>query len=63
MGPMADVISLNRARKIRKAAQDRARAQANRALFGLTREEKAASRKEAERRSRELDGKRRDPEA
>ena len=53
---MAEVISLNRARKAKAAADARAKAAENRVRFGRTKAETAAARREAERASRTLDG-------
>ena len=57
---MAEPINLNRARKARARADDKAQAVENRVRFGRTGAEKAAERTEAERRVRELDGARRE---
>ncbi len=57
---MAEPINLNRARKARARADDKAQAAENRVRFGRTGAEKAALRTEAERRSRALDGAKRD---
>lgn len=57
----ADLINLNRVRKD-KARRDRAvQADANRALFGRTKAEKAQAKAEAEKAAQHLDGHRRDP--
>lgn len=53
---MAEPINLNRARKARARAVDKAQAAENRVRFGRTPEEKAAARSEAERTARALDG-------
>lgn len=53
---MGDVVNLNRFRKARDKAAEKAQAQANRALHGRTKGEKAAERTEAERADRRLDG-------
>ena len=58
---MAEPINLNRARKARVKAQDKAAAAENRVRFGRTAAEKAAQRIEAERTARVLDGAEREP--
>ena len=57
---MADIINLNRARKAKRRAADTAQANANRAVFGRTKAEKAAAKADAVRDDATLDGVRRD---
>ena len=59
---MAEPINLNRARKARATAQHQSQAAENRVRFGRTAVEKAASRAEAERSARALDGAERETE-
>ena len=53
---MADPINLNRARKAKAAAEARVKAAENRVRFGRTKAETSATRVEAERVARTLDG-------
>lgn len=53
---MAEPINLNRARKVRAKADDKAQAAANRVKFGRTGAEKAAAKLEAARRAAALEG-------
>lgn len=53
---MGDVVNLNRARKAKARADARTVAEANRAKFGRTKEEKTGDRIERERAARLLDG-------
>ncbi|WP_309092459.1 DUF4169 family protein [Phenylobacterium sp.] len=57
---MAEPINLNKARKAREKAQAKAAAAENRVRFGRPKTEKVASKLEAERARRELEGKKRD---
>ena len=57
---MGDVVNLNRARKARAKAEDKASAAANRAAHGRTRAERQAADKERERAARLLDGSKRE---
>ncbi len=57
---MAEVVNLNKARKARARADDKARAAENRVRFGRPKAETAASKLEAERARRDLDGKKRE---
>lgn len=57
---MAEIVNLRRARKAKARTDAAARAAANRAAFGRTRQEKAADKAEGERRDRTLDGARRE---
>lgn len=57
---MGDVINLNRARKAAKKRDDKARAVANRALFGTSGAEREKLETERERARQMLDGHRRD---
>ena len=53
---MAEIINLNRARKQRARAADKAMASANRATHGLTGAQRKAARLERERGQKALDG-------
>ena len=53
---MTEPINLNKARKARARAADKAQAAENRVRFGRTKGEKAASRLEAERARRAHEG-------
>lgn len=57
---MAEPINLNKARKARDKAKAQAQAAENRVRFGRPKSETLASRLEAERARRELEGKKRD---
>lgn len=57
---MAEIINLNRARKARGKAADKARAEANRAAFGRSKKEIERKRIEYDRLDRSLDGARRE---
>lgn len=57
---MAELINLNKARKAKARADDKARATENRAKFGQTKGQKTVARLDAERARRELDGKERE---
>jgi hypothetical protein len=57
---MVDIINLNKARKARAKSEAEELAKTNRVKFGRTREEKEAARREAERQSQTLDGKKLD---
>lgn len=57
---MAELINLNKARKAKQKAAGKAQAAGNRVAFGRTKGEKAASKLEAERARRDLEGKKRD---
>lgn len=52
---MANTVNLNAFRKARAKAADKARAEANRVLHGLTKAERQAAKAERERASRLLD--------
>ncbi len=54
-------INLNKARKVRAKDEAKAVAAANRVRFGLTGAQKAAQALDADRRARELAGKKREP--
>ncbi|MGN6817839.1 MAG: DUF4169 family protein [Sphingomonas sp.] len=58
---MAEIVNLNRARKAKARTEAQAIAAANRAAFGRTKAEKRATKAEAERRAKELDGAKREP--
>jgi len=53
---MAEIINLNRVRKVKAREERSAQAEVNRAKFGRTKGEKAADSLEAERREHLLDG-------
>jgi hypothetical protein len=53
---MAEIINLNRARKDRAKAEDKARAAANRAAHGRTRGQKQSAETDRDRAARLLDG-------
>jgi hypothetical protein len=57
---MAELINFNRAKKARGKAEARARASENRVRFGQAKGDKLASKLEAERARRELEGKKRE---
>jgi hypothetical protein len=54
---MADVVNLNRFRKMREREEREKVAEENRVRFGRTKAEKQRDRQERERRASELDGK------
>jgi hypothetical protein len=58
---MTDPVNLNRFRKARAKADDKARAAENRAAFGRTRAEKALAEARREKAARALDAKKREP--
>jgi len=58
---MAEIVNLNRARKAKARGEALVTAAANRAAHGRTKAEKQAAKAEAERRTRELDGAKREP--
>lgn len=53
---MGEIVNLNRARKTRAKAEDKARAAANRVAHGRKKSERQIAAKERERASRLLDG-------
>lgn len=57
---MAELINFNKARKAKARTADKAQASENRVRFGQTKGQKAATRLDAERARRELEGKKRD---
>ena len=57
---MAELINLNKAKKARARSADKTQAARNRVRFGQAKGAKAASKLEAERARRDLDGKKRD---
>lgn len=57
---MGEIVNLNRARKSRAKADQRAEAAANRIAHGLTKAEKQTASLERARAARLLDGKKRD---
>lgn len=58
---MAEPVNLNRFRKTRAKADDKARAAENRVAFGRTRAEKDLAQARREKAARELDAKKREP--
>lgn len=58
---MTEPINLNRARKARAKADDKARAAENRVAFGRTKAEKDKMAADQARAGRALDGKKREP--
>jgi hypothetical protein len=59
---MAEIINLNRARKAKARAADKAGAAANRLAFGRTKAERDQAARQADIEARRLDGARRDPD-
>lgn len=57
---MSEIVNLNKARKARAQADAKATAAANRAKFGRTKGDKAASKLEAAKATRTLDGAKRE---
>ncbi len=57
---MAELINLNKARKARDRATDKAQAAENRVRFGQTKGQKTVTRLDADRQRRDLDGKKRE---
>ncbi len=57
---MADIINLRLVRKARSRSAAESKAEANRALFGMTKAERAAVKREQADRNRQLDGAKRD---
>ena len=57
---MGEIVNLNRARKARDKAEDKARAAANRIAHGRTGVEKERARIERERAERHIDGHKRE---
>lgn len=57
---MAEILNLNKARKARTKAEDKARAAENRARFGRAKAEKTLNAARAEKLKRDLDGARRE---
>ncbi len=57
---MAELINLNKARKARGRAADKAQAAENRVRFGQTKGQKTITRLDADRQRRDLDGKKRE---
>lgn len=58
---MSEPVNLNRVRKARAKADDKAKAAQNRVAFGRTRDEKALARARLEKAARDLDAKKREP--
>lgn len=56
----ADVVSLNKARKVLQRKAAKAQAAENRVKFGQTKTEREKQQKEADRIARELEGKKRE---
>jgi len=53
---VSNVVNLNRFRKQKARANDKKRAEGNRAKFGRTKDEKQRAKSEAEKHERHLDG-------
>jgi hypothetical protein len=53
---MAEIINLNRARKVKTRVEEKARAAVNRVAHGRSQAQKALERARAEKAARELDG-------
>ncbi|RZJ79026.1 MAG: DUF4169 family protein [Brevundimonas sp.] len=60
---MGEIVSLNRARKTRAKAEDRAQAAANRVVHGRTKVEKSLSALDRQRADKLLDGQKRGPKS
>ncbi len=58
---MSEPVNLNRARKARARAEDKAQAARNRVAFGRTRAEKDLAEARREKAARDLDAKKREP--
>ncbi|MCB1343063.1 MAG: DUF4169 family protein [Pseudooceanicola sp.] len=58
---MSEPVNLNKHRKAKARAEDKARADANAVKFGRTKGEKARDKAESARAVRELDGHKREP--
>jgi len=58
---MGEIVNLSRVRKTKARAEKETKAEANRIAFGLPKAEKQAARRERERQTQELDGKKLDP--
>jgi hypothetical protein len=58
---MAEIINLNRARKVKTKVEEKARAAVNRVAHGRTRAEKALERARADKAQRHIDGHKREP--
>lgn len=57
---MGDIVNLNKYRKQRQRTEQTKQAAENRVRFGRNNADRARTRSEQDRRSRDLDGKRRD---
>lgn len=57
---MAEIVNLNKVRKARAKVEAEETAKTNRVRFGRTRQEKEAARRQEEKLSRDLDGKKLD---
>jgi len=60
---MGEIVNLNRARKTRVKAKDRAQAAANRVVHGRTKADKALTALERHRADKLLDGQKLDPKS
>jgi hypothetical protein len=58
---MVEIVNLNRARKAKARSEAEVTAAANRIAHGRTKAEKQAAKADAERRTRDLDGAKREP--
>lgn len=60
---MSNIVNLNKARKAKDRLEARDQAQENRVKFGRAKGEKAATKAQADKARRALDGAKREPEA
>lgn len=60
---MGEIINLNRARKARAKAEDKALAAANRAAYGRSKAEKTLFALDRQRAEKQLDGKKLEPKS
>ena len=58
---MSEIVNLNKARKAKARAADKASAEANRVRFGRTKAKKDAAKAEVAQLARKLDGAKREP--
>ncbi|MDU8929187.1 DUF4169 family protein [Alisedimentitalea sp. MJ-SS2] len=59
---MAEIVNFNKARKARAKVKKRAQADENAVKFGRSKARKSLDQARADKATRELDGKKRDPE-
>ena len=60
---MGEIVNLNRARKTRAKAEDKAQAAVNRVVYGRTNADKALTALERQRADKLLDGQKLDPKS